>query len=175
MAELTLRQQKFVEALTTPNKPTYCKPSAAYRIISPTVKPQSQRVGAMRMSTDVNVQVALKGQLNLGALGNGLKLNLRESKKLVRTDDVTVKLPALREHRDTLMDYARLTGQLVERREVVTISDERKAALLILLRDTLTPPVPHQPSLSLPSASVSASSETPEVSATVPATEVGGA
>ena len=110
MAELTLRQQQFVHALTTPNTPTFCKPSAAYRTISPDIVPGAQHVGAFRMIRNDNVQAAVKGQLGLPQLGSKLKKCLRETEKLKDWPQV----------RETVMDYARLTGQLVEKREVRT-------------------------------------------------------
>src|SRR3990167_5682526 len=110
MAELTLRQEKFVQALTTPQTPTYCRPSAAYRTISPAIVPGAVHVGAFRMLRDDNVQQAIRGQLGLGQLGNKLKKCLRASEKLKDWPQV----------RETVMDYAKLTGQLVEKHEVKT-------------------------------------------------------
>ena len=127
--KLTLRQEKFVSALTTPKSPAFCKPSVAYRESSPTVTPGSSWTGASRMLGNVEVIQAVRGQLGLEKLGSGLKLCLRESRKLIRSDEVSMKLSAMREHRETLMDYAKLTGQLVERREVLTIDVQAASAI----------------------------------------------
>ena len=124
MAGLTLRQEKFVEAVTTPNTPTYCKPSAAYRAISPTIEPASAWQGASRLSRNVEVQAAIKGQLGIGQLGSKLKKCLRETEKLKDWGQV----------RETVMDYAKLTGQLVEKREQVNIDGASSS----LIRDLVS-------------------------------------
>ena len=123
MAGLTLRQEKFVEALTTPKTPTYCKPSAAYRTISPTAQPPAQWNGASRMIRNSEVQGAIKGQLGLGQLGSKLKKCLRETEKLKDWSQV----------RETVMDYAKLTGQLVEKREIKSIPVEDDSAIRLMV------------------------------------------
>jgi hypothetical protein len=121
MVDLTPRQQKFVAALTTPHTPAYCRPSEAYRAISPTIKPPSVWNGASRMVRDAQVQQAIRGQLSVAQMGRELKRCLRVTKSVQHTaTDPSVKLSATRETRETIMDYAKLTGQLVEKREVTT-------------------------------------------------------
>src|SRR3990167_2986562 len=158
MAELTLRQEKFVQALTTPQTPTYCRPSAAYRTISPAIVPGAVHVGAFRMLRDDNVQQAIRGQLGLGQLGNKLKKCLRETEKLKDWPQV----------RETVMDYAKLTGQLVEKREIRTLTDEQSHAIRVLVRQTFgngvittrSQPVPSMPpATSLPPTLSAPSSE----------------
>lgn len=126
MSALTLRQEKFVQALTTPNTPTFCNPSEAYRAASPPIKPESAWNGALRMSRNVEVQEAIRGQMNVGQMGSKLKKYLRVTEAVLKIEAVepSLKLSAVREGRDTIMDYAKLTGQLIERREVKTVSDE---------------------------------------------------
>lgn len=126
MPELTLRQQKFVEALTTPNTPEFCNQTAAYRVISPLARPAAQANGGSRMVRNEDVQLAIKGQLSLEKLGHGLRLNLREAKKLIKSDRPSVKLSSMREHRETLMDYAALTGQLIQRQQISLSVEQQK-------------------------------------------------
>ena len=165
MAELTLRQEKFVQALTTPQTPTYCRPSAAYRTISPAIVPGAVHVGAFRMLRDDNVQQAIRGQLGLGQLGNKLKKCLRETEKLKDWPQV----------RETVMDYAKLTGQLVEKREVRTLTDEQSHAIRVLVRQTFGNGVlttRSQSAPSTPSATSASASSTLPPSAPVPASEL---
>src|SRR3990167_11313045 len=110
MPGLTLRQEKFVQALTTPNTPTFCRPTAAYRSLSPDIVPGAQAVGAHRIIKNDKVSHAIRGQLGMEQLGRKLKKCLRETEKLKDWSQV----------RETVMDYAKLTGQLVEKREITT-------------------------------------------------------
>jgi len=138
---LTLRQEKFVQALTTPNTPTYCNASAAYRAISPAIPPASSWVGSSRMLGNVTVSNAVKGQLGLAEMGRELKRCLRVAKSVQKSADPSLKLSATRETRDTIMDYAKLTGQLVEKREVKTITDEESQAITALVHASLRIPL----------------------------------
>src|SRR3990167_1932828 len=126
MAALTLRQEKFVEALITPNTPTYCQPSAAYRVAHPSAQPNTSWTGASEAMRNPKVQAAIRGQMDVGQMGGKLKKYLRVTESVLRIEaaEPSLKLSAVREGRDTIMDYAKLTGQLIERREVKTVSDE---------------------------------------------------
>ena len=148
MAGLTLRQEKFVQALTTPNTPTYCKPTASYRTISPTIVPGAQAVGASRMIRNDKVSQAIRGQLSIPALGSKLKKCLRETEKLKDWGQV----------RETVMDYAKLTGQLVEKREQVNIDGASSIAIRDLVSRSMRPV-----SSTLPSASSDADKSVSEV------------
>ena len=76
------------------------------------------------------VSHAIRGQLGMEQLGRKLKKCLRETEKLKDWPQV----------RETIMDYAKLTGQLVEKREVKSISDEESSAIRSLVRRALIPP-----------------------------------
>ena len=139
---LTLRQEKFVQALTTPNTPTYCKPSASYRVISPQTTMESSHVSASRMLANAKVSEIVRGQMGIGQLGSKLKKCLRAAEQIARSvQEPMMKLSAYREQRDTLMDYAKLTGQLVEKREVKTITDEESQAITALVHASLRIPL----------------------------------
>ena len=121
MAELTLRQQQFVAAITTPTSPTYCKPSAAYRALDPLITPESSWSGASRMLGSAKVLEKVRGQMDVGQMGSKLKKYLRIAETVgQQAEDPSLKLSAARDSRDTIMDYAKLTGQLVEKHEVKT-------------------------------------------------------
>jgi len=139
-SSLTLRQEKFVQALTTPKTPTYCKPSAAYRVISPLIQPEAQHNGAYRMMRNDEIQSVIKGQLGLGEMGRELKRCLRVAKSVQKSADPSLKLSATRETRDTIMDYAKLTGQLVEKREVKTLTDSDHDAIRQMVHRALILP-----------------------------------
>jgi len=121
---LTLRQEAFATSVTTPNTPAFCKPTAAYRTISPQAVPGAQRVGAHRMITNDNVRERITGQLNIGQLGGKLKKCLRIVEQALKTGED--KFNAVRELRGIVMDYSKLTGQLVEKREIRHTVEEQK-------------------------------------------------
>jgi hypothetical protein len=128
VSELTLRQEKFVEAVTTPSSPTYCKPSAAYRATNPSITPESSWSGSSRMLGNAKVSEKIKGQLGLVQLGSKLKKCLRETEKLKDWSEV----------RATVMDYAKLTGQLIEKKEVKQVSDEEKDVMRRMVNEALS-------------------------------------
>ena len=76
-----------------------------------------------------NVQTAIKGQLGLSQLGSKLKKCLRETEKLKDWPQV----------RETVMDYAKLTGQLVEKREVRSVGEEEQQVVRSLVDRCLRP------------------------------------
>ena len=116
--KLSLRQEHYVHKITDPRSPeTFLEPSASYRAISPsTIKPQTSWQGAMRMSRNIEVQTAIKGLLGQDKLGNGLKWCMRTAKKTKNTKEV----------RGSIMDYASLTGQLIQRQEIKHSLEEQK-------------------------------------------------
>ena len=92
-----------------------------------------------------NIQHAIRGQLGIEQLGGKLKKCLRETEKLKDWAQV----------RETVMDYAKLTGQLVEKREVKTVTPEQSSAILSLVRRTF-PLVAPTTQMSLPVAEIPA-------------------
>lgn len=130
MGELTLKQEKFVQVLTTPNTPQFCNPTAAYKAVSPSITYGSQRMAASRLMAKDHIQQAIRGQMDIGQMGSKLKKCLRAAEQIAQSvKEPTVKLSAYREQRDTLMDYARLTGQLTEKREVTTLTSQDSSAI----------------------------------------------
>ena len=80
------------------------------------------------------MQERIQGQLGLPELGRGLKSCLRTAKRHMADPKPQVALSATAETRNTLMDYAKLTGQLVEqRRSTDDISDEDRRAIKQLI------------------------------------------
>ena len=118
------------------------------------------------------VEEAIKGQLGLAEMGRELKRCLRTAKSLMKSKESATVLSATRETRDTIMDYAKLTGQLVEKREVKTMTAEQTSAIRDLVQRSLTPRVASSilPGLSQP-ATTPATSEHEAVAASEPATE----
>ena len=124
---MTLKHKKFVAALTTPKSPSYCKPSASYRAASPNVKDNSSWTGASRLLRNSEVAAAVSEQLSLEELGDELKLCLRETKKLKQWDSA----------RATVMDYAKLTGKIVDRQEIKTITDADTSAVRDMVKASM--------------------------------------
>ena len=140
MGNLTLRQEKFVQALTTPNSPTYCNQTAAYHAAYPAASLRTARQGGYENMTKPDIQAAVKGQLDVAQMGKELKHCLRVAKSVQKSLDPSLKLSATRETRDTIMDYAKLTGQLVEKREQVNIDGAASDAIRQLVSRSMRLP-----------------------------------
>ena len=86
------------------------------------------------MLRNVQVQPAIRGQMGIGQMGGKLKKYLRVAEQVSHyATDPSLQLSAVRESRDTIMDYARLTGQLVEKRQVESVAPEQQAAIALLV------------------------------------------
>ena len=101
------------------------------------------------MLGSASVAERVRGQMDVGQMGSKLKKCLRASEQIAKTVvEPMVKLSAYREQRDTVMDYAKLTGQLVEKREITTIDAQAASAI----RDLVAAAMPLQASsLRMPS------------------------
>jgi hypothetical protein len=80
------------------------------------------------MLGNAKVSEKIKGQLGLVQLGSKLKKCLRETEKLKDWSEV----------RATVMDYAKLTGQLIEKKEVKQVSDEEKDVMRRMVNEALS-------------------------------------
>lgn len=90
---------------------------------------ESSHVSASRMLANAKVSDAVRGQLGIEQLGSKLKKCLRETEKLKDWAQV----------RETVMDYAKLTGQLVEKREVRSVDAQSGHAISELVQRSMRP------------------------------------
>ena len=126
---MTLKQKAFVKALTDPTARTFCNATASYRKASPNVNANVAGVEGFRNLRKPKILEAIEGQLGLDELGDKLKLCLHETEKAKDWPEL----------RAVVMDYAKLTGQLVEKREQTNISVDESSAVREFVRQSMTP------------------------------------
>ena len=130
---LTMRQEAFVKAITTPGVSTYLTPSKAYAATHPDAKHAvGISVGASRTLSNVNVQDAVRERLDkMGMskerLEGELAWGMEETQKVRKYDS----------HRAYIETLAKLRGDWKEKQEVTTISDQEKDAIRRTVLDAM--------------------------------------
>lgn len=125
---LTLRQRVFIKALSDPESPTFLRPSASYRVANPHCALSTSWIASHRTLRLSKVQDAMAKHWTVEQMGNRLK---RYTTKLEKVGDIP-------QARQTVMDYAELTGQLIRKAEIRQITDEDRMLLSSMIRETLT-------------------------------------
>lgn len=159
---LTLRQRAFVAALTNPESPTFLKPSASYRVANPHCALSTSWINSFRTLRLTKVINAMSKQWNVEQMGNRLK-------RYVKQLEVAGDIP---QARDTIMDYARLTGQVVDRSEVKQITDADRSAIRHMVQQAMQNPQnmqEHSPTLTESTLCDISSSTNPASSPQAPA------
>ena len=123
---LTMRQRAFVDALLTPNTREYLNFTRAYLFVYPRSSYAAARSSSCELLTKPNILGAMAKQWNIEQMSARLK---RYVSKLEQADN-------LPQARQTIMDYAELTGQLIHKSET-KITDADRDDLRGLLREAI--------------------------------------
>jgi len=132
LASLKPSQQVVVQAFLDPRSPGYLNQTQAYKQAHPNVEYTTARTEGAQTLAKPHVRAVVEGELEARGwdkerILSELNWNVNECKVLKKLGD----------HREGVGLIAKVTGQLVEKREIKTWQDEDKEAIRRLVNESL--------------------------------------